>query len=126
MSFTIFLIFFLTFKAVCFVVHNSNLSNLGKILCNLDFFSFKFHWYTCTYNIKPRTRGSLFFTCVLFSFFFLGGLFGFFFFFKKGVLGELSSYLFYFQDSVSVNRAPLNVFEFFFVLLFFIISNFSF
>lgn len=112
MSFTIFNYFFFTFKAVCFVVHNSNLSNLGKILCNLDFFSFKFHWYTCTYNIKPRTRGSLFFTCVLFSFFFWGGLFGFVFFFKKGVLGELSLYLFYFQDSVSVDRAPLNVFVF--------------
>lgn len=120
MSFTIFHIFFFAFKAVCFVVHNSNLSNLGKILCNLDFFSFKFHWYTCTYNIKPRTRGSLFFTCVLFSFFFGGWVVWVCFFYKKGVLGELSLYLFYFQDSVSVNRAPLNVFEFFFLFCYFL------
>lgn len=115
MSFTIFLIFFLTFKAVCFVVHNSNLSNLGKILCNLDFFSFKFHWYT----LLSLELGGHYFLLVFYflSFFWVGCLGSFFF--KKGVLGELSLYLFYFQDSVSVSRAPSNVLHFFVNVIFY-------
>lgn len=125
MSFTIFHIFFLHSKPYVLQFIILIYQTQVKFYAILIFFLSSFigiHVHT----ILSLELGGHYFLLVFYflSFFGLGclGLF----FFKKGVLGELSLYLFYFQDSVSVNRAPLNVFEFFFVLLFFIISNFSF
>lgn len=75
-----------------------------------SFFSFSFVGIRTLLSLE--LGGHYFLLVFYFLSFFLGGLFGFFFFFKKGVLGELSSYLFYFQDSVSVDRAPLDVIVF--------------
>lgn len=124
MSFTIFNYFFLHSRQYGLQFIILIYQTQVKFYANLIFFLSSF---IGIHTILSLELGGHFFLLVFyFLSFFWGWVVWVCFVFKKGVLGELSLYLFYLQDSVSVSRAPLNVFEFFFVLLFFIISNFSF